>query len=161
MLVNGSPELVEMVDGGELAYPLAADIAALPKADQIDMLAVPKSEIYARYEELRAGDEARRREERLTRITEIARGNAALPGSERYPIIYADPPWRYEHAISTSREIENQYPTMSLAEICELDVANIATDDAILYVWAQRRSWPNASRSSTHGASAIGRTLCG
>src|SRR5580700_7232342 len=28
-----------------------------------------------------------------------------------YSVLYADPPWRYEHAISTTRAIENQYPT--------------------------------------------------
>lgn len=51
-----------------------------------------------------------------------------------YHVIYADPPWRYEHAVSSSREIENQYPTMSLDDLCELDVP--AADDAVLFLWA-------------------------
>ena len=37
-----------------------------------------------------------RRDERLAKIAEIAKGNTALGTSTRYPIIYADPPWRYE-----------------------------------------------------------------
>ena len=47
-------------------------------------------------------------------------------------MIYADPPWRYEHCETDSRQIENQYPTMSLDEICAI---NIPTDDAILFMW--------------------------
>jgi len=54
----------------------------------------------------------------------------------RFPIILADPPWRYEHSTSNSREIENQYPTMSLAEICALPVNAAALDDCILFLWA-------------------------
>ena len=38
-----------------------------------------------------------RRDERLARIEEIARGNSELPTGIRYPIILADCPWRYEH----------------------------------------------------------------
>lgn len=51
-----------------------------------------------------------------------------------YSVIYADPPWRYEHAISDSREIENQYPTLTLEEIKEFDIP--AEDNAVLFLWA-------------------------
>ena len=50
--------------------------------------------------------------------------------------MYADPPWRYEHSISKSREVENHYPTMALDEICALPVAGIAAPDAALFLWA-------------------------
>ena len=51
-----------------------------------------------------------------------------------YDVIYADPPWRYNFTKADSRAIENQYPTMSIEDICALDVA--ANADAILYLWA-------------------------
>jgi N6-adenosine-specific RNA methylase IME4 len=51
-----------------------------------------------------------------------------------YEIIYADPPWRYEHAISDSRRIENQYPTMDLEEIKRIEVPS--ADDCVLFLWA-------------------------
>lgn len=51
-----------------------------------------------------------------------------------YSVLYADPPWRYEHVKTESRAIENQYPTMALDEICALEVP--AADDAILFLWA-------------------------
>lgn len=51
-----------------------------------------------------------------------------------FPVLYADPPWRYEHPISDSRKIENQYPTLDLDEIKALPVP--AASDCVLYLWA-------------------------
>lgn len=76
-----------------------------------------------------------RRGERIEKIAEISRGNVPLAVTQRFPVIYADPPWRYEHSQSISREIENQYPTMSLDEICALPVQDVITPDAILFLW--------------------------
>lgn len=75
---------------------------------------------------------------RAERLAEISAGNADLDTANRYPIIYADPPWRYENPAfgGASRAIENHYPTMALDEICALPVADLATDDALLYLWA-------------------------
>src|SRR3990170_4080212 len=53
---------------------------------------------------------------------------------KQYDIIYADPPWRYEHPISNSRRIENQYPTMSLNEIKALNIPT--KDNSVLFLWA-------------------------
>ncbi len=54
----------------------------------------------------------------------------------KYSVIYADPPWRYEHSKTISREIENKYPTMELEEICRFPVEELINDDAILFLWA-------------------------
>jgi N6-adenosine-specific RNA methylase IME4 len=75
-----------------------------------------------------------RRKERTEKIVAMAQ-----PGpwpTERFPVIYADPPWRYDFAETENRAIENQYPTMTLAEICALKVAELATPDAVLFLWA-------------------------
>lgn len=80
---------------------------------------------------------AERRQERIERIVTISQGNTEL-GDEldgQYPIIYADPPWRYEHAKTENRAIENHYPTMDLGEICALPVSDIATPDSVLFLW--------------------------
>lgn len=53
---------------------------------------------------------------------------------KKYQIIYADPPWRYDFSKSNSREIENQYQTMTLTDIKDLDIP--ADDNAVLYLWA-------------------------
>lgn len=86
--------------------------------------------------EIRQAKTEKRREERLEKIVEISHGNAELSTDIRYPVLYADPPWRYEHAESDSRAIENQYPTMALDDICALPVNDLATPDAILFLWA-------------------------
>ncbi len=53
---------------------------------------------------------------------------------KKYQIIYADPPWQYRHCASKSRQIENQYPTMTL---CEIKKLNFPVDNnAVLYLWA-------------------------
>ncbi len=51
-----------------------------------------------------------------------------------YDLIYADPPWRYSFSRSRSRKIENQYPTMSVKEICAIRVP--AKSDCVLFLWA-------------------------
>jgi N6-adenosine-specific RNA methylase IME4 len=52
----------------------------------------------------------------------------------QFSLIYADPPWRYEHSRTPNREIENQYPTMTLEEIKKIEVP--AAEHCILYLWA-------------------------
>ena len=78
------------------------------------------------------------RNERIQNIVELSRGNVELSTRQRFPIIYADPPWRYENPPigATNRAIENHYPTMSLEEICALPVAQLATENAVLFLWA-------------------------
>ena len=51
-----------------------------------------------------------------------------------YEVIYADPPWRYSFSKSKSRQIENQYPTMTCEEICALKIPSAR--DAVLFLWA-------------------------
>lgn len=56
----------------------------------------------------------------------------------RYTVLYADPPWRYEHPPigASNRSIENHYPTMTVEEICALPIPDLAADNAILFLWA-------------------------
>jgi N6-adenosine-specific RNA methylase IME4 len=75
------------------------------------------------------------REEKINKIIEKAAEAESLDEIGIYSIIYADPPWQYEHPISDSRRIENQYPTMSIEDICNLDIQNICADDAVLFLW--------------------------
>ncbi len=53
--------------------------------------------------------------------------------SEKFTVIYADPPWRYDDS-TPSRAVENHYPTMDNAAICALSVPS--ADDCVLYLWA-------------------------
>lgn len=55
-----------------------------------------------------------------------------------YEVILADPPWRYDFSKSDSRKVENQYDTMSLAQMEALRsfIDALHNDAAILFMWA-------------------------
>ena len=135
---SGASELIDAVERGDVSVSAAADLATLPKPEQAEIVAKGEREILAAAKEIRANKAKVRRVERLDNLAVIALGNEELDTSIRYPVIYADPPWRYENPPigATSRAIENHYPTMTLEEICALPVSDLATDDAILYLWA-------------------------
>jgi N6-adenosine-specific RNA methylase IME4 len=72
---------------------------------------------------------------RTTTIRREAKGLGTI--TQRYPILLADPPWMYEKNSETpTRQIENQYPTMSLEAIRALDVSRVAAKDCVLFMWA-------------------------
>ena len=58
-----------------------------------------------------------------------------LEDINKYGIIYADPPWRYERNRG-SGVAENHYPTMSMEEIGNLPVEKIADTNCVLFLWA-------------------------
>lgn len=66
-----------------------------------------------------------------------------------FSIIYADPAWRYgdklQHS-ATKRGAAANYPTMSVAEICALDVRGIAAKDSICFLWATAALMAEAMR---------------
>ena len=77
------------------------------------------------------------RQARVDTIVEISKGNSSLEQiAQFYPVIYVDPPWRYDYSETEGRAIENQYPTMSLDEIKALDINTITTDDCVMFMWA-------------------------
>jgi N6-adenosine-specific RNA methylase IME4 len=87
------------------------------------------------------------KEKRTRRVREIEAANTspATPEAHRtFSIIYADPPWRYEHPPigASGRSIEEKYPTMSLEEICALPVGDLFSEDATLYLWATAPKLP-------------------
>lgn len=135
---QGSYELVEAVESGSVSVSAAADVSELPKQEQSEIVAKGEKEILEAAKAIRAEKASKRRVERLANLEEIAKGNTDLGTETKYPVIYADPPWRYENPPigASSRSIENHYPTMTLEEICALPVGDLATDDAMLYLWA-------------------------
>ena len=71
-----------------------------------------------------------RSEERLTT-------NIATQWLEcKYRVIYADPPWSYGDERSGMGGAIDHYNTMSLEEIKDLSVKELAEDNAVLFMWA-------------------------
>lgn len=60
------------------------------------------------------------------------------PPSNRYRVIYADPPWTFStySRKGKGRSAEAHYDCMSLDDVKALPVAQWAADDAILLMWA-------------------------
>lgn len=134
---TAAPELITALRESKVSINAASDVATLPKEEQAELVARGAKEILQAAKEIRAARTEERRNERLQKIVEISTGNAPVGSvAERYPVIYLDPPWRYEHAESESRAIENQYPTMSLDEIKAMDMSQVAFDDCVMFMWA-------------------------
>lgn len=58
--------------------------------------------------------------------------------SQKYQIIYADPPWRYGGSGGTKwSPAKNYYPTMSFNELKNLDktIKNISDENCLLFMW--------------------------
>lgn len=81
---------------------------------------------------------------RMVKLCQRERSSRHVPmPSRRYAILYADPPWRYDFAeTAESRQVENQYGTMSLEAIKALPVP--AAADCVLFMWATSPKLPEA-----------------
>ena len=59
-----------------------------------------------------------------------------INSGRKYRIIYADPPWNYDNTMPDYfKEQADHYELMSLEEICNMPVGNIAENDAVLFIW--------------------------
>jgi len=58
---------------------------------------------------------------------------------KKYKTILADPPWTYEN-VKTGGSLKSgsaqKYPTMTLKEICNLEVPKISAKKSVLFLWA-------------------------
>jgi hypothetical protein len=137
---TGAPELAQAVERGSVSVSAAADIASRPIDEQREIVARGEKEILRVAQEIRARKGEQRRAERIERMIEISKGNADLPTGRSWPIIVADPAWKYERPAYGlhARFADEIYPEMELDEICALPVGDIAAPDALLFLWGAR-----------------------
>ncbi len=65
----------------------------------------------------------------------------------KFAAILADPPWAFRvwsKDTGQGRSAEAHYPTMSLANICNLSVSTLAAKDCALFMWATMPTLPEA-----------------
>jgi N6-adenosine-specific RNA methylase IME4 len=58
---------------------------------------------------------------------------------KKYNVIYADPAWKYSNTVyqdngRKGRDLKDQYPTMSISEIKNLPIEEIANNDCALFM---------------------------
>jgi len=55
-----------------------------------------------------------------------------------YTVLYADPPWKYgdeRQSLEGYGPASRHYPSMTIAELCALDIQSLAHTSAVLFLW--------------------------
>lgn len=128
VIEGGDENLAAFVDQGKVAVSIAAKIADLPAPDREKVMAAA------------APEHAIKKVARQKREEALGDKQRALP-DKKYGVIYADPEWESEvwsRETGLDRAPENHYPTSSIDVICARDVASIAADDSVLFLWCPR-----------------------
>jgi N6-adenosine-specific RNA methylase IME4 len=92
---------------------------------------------------IKSADKAERR---AARERELANKQFALP-TRKYGVISADPEYRFDpwsRETGMDRAADNHYPTSAVEVIKSRDVASIAADDCVLFLWATAPMLPQA-----------------
>lgn len=87
-----------------------------------------------------------KRAQRAVRERTLGDKQLALP-AERFGVILADPEWRFEFYSElgkTNSSADNHYRTSALDVIASRDIASIAADDCVLFLWATVPLLPEA-----------------
>jgi len=67
-------------------------------------------------------------------------------GKKKYSTILADPPWQFTNRtgkVAPEHRRLSRYTTLTLAEICEIPVADAAADQSHLYLWVPNALLPD------------------
>lgn len=124
---SGTPELQSLVEKGQVAVSVAAEIAALPAEEQDRIIAdTAPAQLKTKAKQIK----------RNARQKTLAGKQMALP-AKKYGVIYAD----CEHLFKTRSEAGNDrgavnhYDVSTLAELQARRVVDIAADDCALFFW--------------------------
>lgn len=86
------------------------------------------------FDEVHRGKKTLQEAKREIRHAEVVK-TTQLP-SDRYRVLYADPPWKYNNSgLDDYGYAERHYPTLTIDELTALDVASIVEDEAVLFLW--------------------------
>lgn len=131
---RAAPEVFRAVEQGRIPASSAAKLLVLPPEEQ--------KRVIEAHEPARTARNEIARHNRDERLEEIAKGEAGaeptLSTTEKFSLIYADPPWRFDvwsEETGLEKCPDRHYPTMSIEEICELPVGDIVAETALLFLW--------------------------
>jgi len=103
--------------------------------DQKEKLRSGEESVNKVYNELKRAEKKEERRQRHENVSSVEFSE------KKYRVIYCDPPWRYsDSGVITENDnygrAERHYPTMSLCQLRELSIKEIADDNAILFMWS-------------------------
>jgi len=83
--------------------------------------------------------------EEIKKINQTEPISLPMP-KNKYSVIYIDPPWPVGSIVMEKWQspIEDKYPTMSLEEISNLPIPDLALDDCALFMWTTHTFLPDA-----------------
>ena len=133
-VINARKELAKIAGVSDNTIGKAKKIKEKATPEQKKKLEEGETSINQVHKQIRTREH---REERTQELLDLSQKPVEELGTfGRFPVLYADPPWQYEHSQSDSRKIENQYPTMTLDDIKAIGIDKLTTDDCILFLWA-------------------------
>jgi len=119
---------IRIEDDKQYSFGHLQQVASLPPEKQVEFLNKASEEKLS-VRELREEIKKDTRKELVT---------PEIPAN-KYQVIYADPPWKYNDECNKgaiqSGGAEKHYPTMSIQELCDLDVDLLALNDSVLFIW--------------------------
>ena len=104
------------------------------KPELIDGIRRGELSINQAYQTIRREEKKQEVQRRIDDHAAVQTGVIDITQTDRkYNIVYADPPWRYWESGNKNQALH--YTTMSIDEICDLPVKNIADNDCVLFLW--------------------------
>ena len=82
----------------------------------------------------------------MSNLQETIESLRSFTGDKKYNTIYADPPWRFQNRtgkVAPEHKRLKRYETMTVEEIKQLPVAEIADEKAHLYLWVPNALLPD------------------
>lgn len=139
VLRDGVNELAEAVKADTISLKSAAEVAKLPAKMQAEIIRNIDPKVRATAtKEIRAAQQEAKKARRVEREANLAQKITALPDA-KFGVIVADPEWSFEvysHETGMDRAAANHYPVSATEAIMARDVASIAADDCVLFLWA-------------------------
>lgn len=124
VLDNGSPELIKAVERGQIAVSKAAELTKA--APEFQRAVVQKI----------SDGSAKTATDAVRQAKHEAKIEAPALPSDTYRVIYADPPWSYGNSgLDDYGHAERHYPSMTIDELCQMPVREMADDNAVLFMW--------------------------
>jgi N6-adenosine-specific RNA methylase IME4 len=83
-----------------------------------------------------------------TPLSDAAIDLLATARGKKFGTVLADPPWQFQNRtgkVAPEHKRLNRYGTMTLDEICELPVSDIADDPSHLYLWVPNALLPDVT----------------